>query len=332
MIGYPFNSHVTYDEHDTPIFDRAIDSGPLKNLIAKLFSNGVLPNPATNLQVVTGGEGMNVIVHAGFCIINGGLKLEDVDKTLVVQASDSTYPRIDTVVMRWNDNDEVRACDLYVVEGTPSANPVRPTLTRTASIYELGLADIIITAGSTTIDSFRITDTRYDTARCGIISSISEFDTSEIYAQIQADMAEFKTEEQQDFLDWFEEMKDQLSEDAAGNLQNQIDETNERFNGLTEDVKRWEVRNTLPSVGREGTVYLLTGEQETHYDGNVDDDPSQIINDNMISTSTTFSSDKISTLLNGKISQIKTLNGVSLVGSGNINIEDLLTDAESIEV
>lgn len=332
MIGFPFNSHVTYDEHDTPIFDRAIDSGPLKNLIAKLFSNGVLPNPATNLQVETGGNGMNVIVHAGFCIINGGLKLEDADKTLVLQASDSTYPRIDTVVMRWNDNDEVRACDLYVVEGTPSANPVRPTLTRTASIYELGLADIFITAGSTSIDSFRITDTRYDMARCGVISSISEFDTSEIYAQIQADMAEFKSEEQQDFLDWFEEMRDQLSEDAAGNLQNQIDQTNGRFNALTEDVKRWEVRNVLPQSGVEGTVYFITGEQETHFNGNVNDDEDALINDNMISKATTFSSDKITNLLNGKISQIKTLNGVSLVGSGNIQIEDLLGSAENTEV
>lgn len=345
MTGYPFDSHVEYDEHDIPIFDRAISSVPLKNLIAKLFSNGVLPNPATNLQVVSGGDGMTVIVKAGFCIINGGLKLEDEDKTLVVQASDPTYPRIDTVVMRWNDNDEVRACDLYVVEGTPSANPVRPALTRAESIYELGLADIFITAGSTTIDSFRITDTRYDMARCGVISSISEFDTSEIYAQIQADMAEFKTDEQADFLAWFEEMRDQLSEDAAGNLQNEIDEVNGRFNGLTEDVQRWEVRNTLPDVGREGTVYLLTGEQETHYNGDVDDDNPSVINDDMISTGTTFSSNKITNLLNSKvnaefgkglssndltntlvekinnaISQVKTINGQSIVGTGNIEV------------
>lgn len=346
MIGYPFNSHVTYDEHDVPIFDRAISSVPLKNLIAKLFSNGVLPNPSTNLQVVTGSEGMSVIVHAGFCIINGGLKLEDEDKTLVVQASDSTHPRIDTVVMRWNDNDEVRACDLYVVEGTPSANPVRPNLTRTESIYELGLADIYITAGSTSIDSFRITDTRLDTNRCGYISSISEFDTSTLYAQIQSDLDNFQENEQADFLAWFEEMRDQLSEDAAGNLQNEIDEVNGRFNGLTEDVQRWEVRNVLPEIGREGTVYLLTGEQEAHYNGDVDDDNESVINDDMISTGTTFSSNKITNLLNSKvnaeqgkglstndfttenvaklnaaITQIKTINGQSLVGTGNIEIQ-----------
>lgn len=345
MIGYPFNSHVTYDEHDTPEFDRAISAAPLKNLIAKLFSNGVLPNPSTNLQVVSGDAGMTVIVRAGFCIINGGLKLEDEDKTLVVQAANANHPRIDTVVMRWNDNDDVRACDLYVVEGTPAANPVRPDLTRTASVYELGLADLYITAGSTSIDSFRITDTRLDSNRCGYISSISEFDTTTLYNQIQADLDNFQEVEQADFLAWYESMKDQLSEDAAGNLQLEIDEVNGRYNGLTQDIAEWVVLNQLPQVGREKTLYLITGEEETHYLGDVSDDTS-VINDNVVSNGTTYSSNKIANLLshkadaevgkglskndytdadkakvNSAITQLKTVNGQSLVGTGNINIQ-----------
>lgn len=345
MIGYPFDSHVEYDEHDMPEFDRAVSSKPLKNLIAKLFSNGVLPNPSTNLQVVSGGDGMTVIVKAGFCIINGGLKLEDEDKTLVVQASDNTNPRIDTVVMRWNDNDDVRACDLYIVEGTPSASPVRPNLTRSESIYEIGLADIYITARSTSIDSFRITDTRLDTARCGYISSISEFDTSTLYAQIQSDLSNFQSEEQADFLAWFEAMRDQLSEDAAGHLQLEIDEVNGRYNGLTQDIDGWKVLNQLPAVGIEKTLYFITGEEESHYAGDVGDDDS-VINDSVISTDKTFSSSKVSTLLGTKVDaeagkglssndytnteknrvaqaiiQIKTINGQDLRGSGNIQIE-----------
>lgn len=344
MIGYPFDSHVEYDEHDIPIFDRAISSKPLKNLIAKLFSSGVLPNPSTNLQVGSGGDGMTVIVKAGFCIINGGLKLEDEDKTLVVQASDTTHPRIDTVVMRWNDNDEVRTCDLYIVEGTPSASPTRPALTRTESIYEIGLADIFITANSTSIDSFRITDTRMDNARCGYISSISEFDTTTLYAQIQADLDNFQEVEQADFLAWYESMRDQLSEDAAGNLQLQIDNVNGRYDGLTEDINAFRVVNQLPEVGAAGTLYLVTGEEETHFAGNVDDNK-RIINDNVITTDSAFSSLHTSDLLNRKVdmedgkglskndftdalktkldglpSSFKTINGMSIAGEGNISI------------
>lgn len=222
MIGYPFDSQVTFDQYGNPHYDRAISSKPLKELIRKLFTTGVMPNPSNNLQVVEGVSGLTTIVKAGFCIIEGGLKLEEEDKTMMHQAADTTYDRIDTVVMRWNDNDNARICSLYVVEGTPASTPVRPTLTREGSVYEIGLADVLIKANSTAISQQRITDTRYETERCGVISSISEFDTDTIYAQVQADLAGFKADEEADFLAWFDEMKDQLSEDAAGHLQEEI--------------------------------------------------------------------------------------------------------------
>ena len=221
MIGFPFDSHVTFESDGTPVYDRAITSAPLRKLIAKLLTDGVLPNPSTNLQVEAG-SGMNVVVNPGFAICAGGLKLEENQRTLAIQAADSNYDRIDTVVLRWNDNDSERICDLYIVEGIPAASPLRPELTRTESIWELGLADLFINKNSSAISNQRITDTRYETARCGIISAISEFDTTTLYQQVQADLAGFKASEQADFITWFNDIKGQLSEDAAGNLQKQI--------------------------------------------------------------------------------------------------------------
>lgn len=221
MIGFPFDSHVTFESDGTPVYDRAITSAPLRKLIAKLLTDGVLPNPSTNLQVEAG-SGMNVIVNPGFAICAGGLKLEENQRTLAIQAADSNYDRIDTVVLRWNDNDSERICDLYIVEGIPAVSPLRPELTRTESIWELGLADLFINKNSSAISNQRITDTRYESARCGIISAISEFDTTTLYQQVQADLAGFKASEQADFITWFNDIKGQLSEDAAGNLQKQI--------------------------------------------------------------------------------------------------------------
>lgn len=221
MIGFPFDSHVTFESDGTPVYDRAITSAPLRKLIAKLLTDGVLPNPSTNLQVEAV-SGMNVVVNPGFAICAGGLKLEENQRTLAIQAADSNYDRIDTVVLRWNDNDSERICDLYIVEGIPAASPLRPELTRTESIWELGLADLFINKNSSAISNQRITDTRYETARCGIISAISEFDTTTLYQQVQADLAGFKASEQADFIAWFDDIKGQLSEDAAGNLQKQI--------------------------------------------------------------------------------------------------------------
>lgn len=221
MIGFPFDSHVTFESDGTPVYDRAITSAPLRKLIAKLLTDGILPNPSTNLQVGAG-SGMNVVVNPGFAICAGGLKLEENQRTLAIQAADSNYDRIDTVVLRWNDNDSERICDLYIVEGIPAASPLRPELTRTESIWELGLADLFVNKNSSAISNQRITDTRYETARCGIISAISEFDTTTLYQQVQADLAGFKASEQADFITWFNDIKGQLSEDAAGNLQKQI--------------------------------------------------------------------------------------------------------------
>lgn len=235
MIGFPFDSHVTFESDGTPVYDRAITSAPLRKLIAKLLTDGILPNPSTNLQVEEG-SGMNVVVNPGFAICAGGLKLEENQRTLAIQAADSNYDRIDTVVLRWNDNDSERICDLYIVEGIPAASPLRPELTRTESIWELGLADLFVNKNSSAISNQRITDTRYETARCGIISAISEFDTTTLYQQVQADLAGFKASEQADFITWFNDIKGQLSEDAAGNLQKQI--------GTLESLKT-EVKNNL---------------------------------------------------------------------------------------
>ena len=114
MIGFPFDSHVTFEGDGTPVYDRAIASAPLRKLIGKLLTDGVLPNPSTNMQV-SAGTGMNVLVDPGFAICSGGMKLEESQRTLAIQASDTSYDRIDTVVLRWNDNDSDRICDFYIL-------------------------------------------------------------------------------------------------------------------------------------------------------------------------------------------------------------------------
>lgn len=243
MIGYPIDSHVTFNPQGVPTYDRAVSSEPLRKLIKSLFSDGVLPNPSTNMQVQAG-EGMSVIVNPGFAICNGCMKLEEKARTLVVQASSTSLDRIDTVILRLNNNEDVRSLDFYVLQGTPATNPVRPSLTQNDTIWEIGLADIFIASNTSVITNQRITDTRYETARCGIISSISEFDTTTLYQQVQADLDEFKdvseadftawttltkaafdnwmNTEKSDFDAWFDTIKSQLSGDVAANLQAQI--------------------------------------------------------------------------------------------------------------
>ena len=222
MLSFPFDSQVTYDEYDIPTYDRAVSSQPLRKLIRDLFTTGVMPNPSNCYQVSAGASGMTVVVQPGYAVIDGGLCYEQETRTLEIQASDNTYDRIDTVVLRWNENVSVRDADLYIIQGVPAQTPVRPELQRDNSIYEIGLADLFITHRSTSITNAKITDTRYESGRCGIVSSVSEWDTTTIYQQVQSDLAEFKSEEEADFAVWYETVKDLIDQVTAASLQNQI--------------------------------------------------------------------------------------------------------------
>lgn len=235
MIGYPLDSHVTYGADGTPIWDRAVSSAALRKLTKKLFSDGVLPNPSTNLQVAAV-SGIIVKISSGFALCNGCQKLQEVDLEIELPVSDATYDRIDTVVLRLDDNDDVRACDFMVIKGIAASTPQIPALTQSDSIWEIGLANIYRKANSTEVSNANITDTRYDTSRCGIISSISQFDTKTLYQQIEADLDEFKTVNQAEFLAWFETIQNQLSEDIAGNLLTMINDIKEDIGSL-EDLK-----------------------------------------------------------------------------------------------
>ena len=65
-------------------------------------------------------------------------------------------------------------------------------------------------------------------------SKAEDFDdyTDNLKAEYQASMAQFESQQQQTFNAWFQAMQNQLSQDAAGNLQNQCTELDERLSLL----------------------------------------------------------------------------------------------------
>ena len=252
MIGYPLDSHVTYEPDGTPVYDRGISSAPLRTLIRKLFSDGIMPNPSTNMQVVAT-TGMTVAVQPGFAICNGCMKLNEDIEELTLDAGDNTLHRYDAIVLRLDDNDNVRTCELAIKKGTLASDPLPPELRRDDVIWEICLAIIYVPAHSSVISNGNIEDTRLDTERCGYISSISEFDTTTLYQQIQSDLADFRTNEQAQFLAWFKELKDELDENQAAHLQAEImDLRNTSKYGMEEKTTRF---NSDGSITTEATSY-----------------------------------------------------------------------------
>lgn len=193
MQSYPFTSQVTYDEQGLPLYDRAVDSEFLRSVFAAYFSDGIFYKPTNALQVVAG-TGMQVQVNPGTCHIRGAMGIETDTRTLAVEAA-GTLPRIDTVVARLDLSLAVRSIELYILKGTPSSTPQRPALTRDATIWELGLADIAVAANASTITQSSITDTRLDTERCGVVAqTIGSLDTAPYFAQLTTAIAEHQEE------------------------------------------------------------------------------------------------------------------------------------------
>lgn len=259
MIGYPLDSHVTFND-GVPSYDRAITSAPLRKLFNSLFTNGVLLADQTKLRVSWVGDTRvpgtvegdtdtyNVVVSAGFGMVEGCMKLLENYYGLHLDTSSRVNPRIDTVVLRLDDNDSVRACDFYIHEGTPASSPVHPELTRSGGIYEIGLADIYVPAMVSADNPPTVTDTRLNTDRCGIITSISEVDTTAIWEDFnnlyhaveersdetyEAWVQEYQTYYQTlkatqiaEFNDLADQLHDIISGEAAGVLQLEINATN----------------------------------------------------------------------------------------------------------
>lgn len=211
MNSFPFTSQDG---------DRKVKTSDFRELFKKYFTNGVF-NGTFNVVQSTG---MKVILKKGWCNIEGcfGWIDEDIELTIDYVSQETTH----NIVLRLDDNRDVRTINAYVVKGNP--NEVEPT--RTQTVYELVVARIKTNVTTTSIQQSMIEDTRLDTNLCGIVSSTVEtIDTTTFYEQIQGDLQEFKDNEQASFDEWFETIKNQLGTDVAGNLQLQIDKTNEKL-------------------------------------------------------------------------------------------------------
>lgn len=243
--AYPIDSKVVSNPNGTIDYDRASSSAQLRGLIKSMITNGVNMTESTNLQVIANGTN-TLTVKAGYVIIEGAIKHFENDVTVTLPTADMNNSRIDTVVARLNLNESVRDIVIDVVSGTASATPTEPTLTRTSNYYEVGLANILVGVGVSVISQSEVTDTRLLNSRCGLATSIGKIDTETLFTQLTTD-----------FNAWFDNIKGQLSEDAAGNLQLQINAINDEL-----DTTLIEVEEKINNISNNLLTATITSDQE----------------------------------------------------------------------
>jgi hypothetical protein len=121
---------------------------------------------ANNLAVaVTDPVSMSVTVDTGEFFIEGYWAENTASLTLTHDASHATLNRIDRIIGEVNVT--TRAMTIKILKGTDAASPTAPALTRTASIYQISLAQVYVGATVVTITADKVTDERDDTDVCG---------------------------------------------------------------------------------------------------------------------------------------------------------------------
>lgn len=192
------------------------------------IGNGVFPQPSDGLQVQAD-SAMTVKVRPGYGFINGYAFRNQLDYQIVVDTADGVLNRIDRIVLRWDLAS--RKMSLEIIKGNPSAEPTAPAITRNADVYELALADISVGKGVTNITQAMITDRRYSTDVCGIVTGVvdqvdasaltKQFDdffdsytekTLENYNQYLKDIEAYKQGAENGFTNWSITQKDNITQ------------------------------------------------------------------------------------------------------------------------
>lgn len=160
-------------------FDAADVAAYLAGLTSGVFSSAEdFPVTAAGGLTVTVGAGRGWVHPSRFTGYSITKRESD---TLTMPLADPSLPRIDRIIMRYDAG--ARAASLHVLQGTASSAPTAPAISRTELIYDLCLAEITRPAGSTSITTGQITDTRLDEALCGIVrDGVTGIPTDELLA------------------------------------------------------------------------------------------------------------------------------------------------------
>lgn len=197
-----------------------------------VLTDGVI-NGGTNLQVVASGGDMTVDILDGFAWIKGYTYKVTEGHNLTITKADNLNDRIDRIVIRLDKQEQNRYIRAFVKEGVASESPQPPDLIRDEQVYELSLAQVRVKAGRSYISADAVTDERLNTEVCGLVNSLIQADTTEIFNQFQAWYNTKTPEFEQQWEEWlinqkaegyvtyqdFQDLSDEIETDVAESME-----------------------------------------------------------------------------------------------------------------
>lgn len=301
---------VTYGFYNSKNKDRRYDAIQMSSIFDGIIRDGILQHVGTAMMVKES-TGMMVNVGIGRAWFNHTWTLNDALLPLTVPQSEVILNRIDAVILEVDSRESVRANTIKIVKGTPATNPIKPSMIKTNDRWQYPLAYIRVNSGVTSIRQANITNT-VGTSECPFVTAPLEKmsidalvaqwkdqwddwyatqtadmqETNAYWKQLWAtwfneytnnntsEMAAWRENAQALFDEWFQQLKDTLSENVEANLANQILELQERTKILEEIVEgirtEFTVYNKLYDNGYENHDKLLDSSDGTIIDSDID--------------------------------------------------------------
>lgn len=282
---------LTYGFYDSINHDRRYNAIQMSSIFDGIINDGIFMSIGERFNISASGNDMTVTVGTGRAWFDHTWTLNDSILLLELPPSELILNRYDAVVLEVNSEVSVRANEIKIISGTPSSNPVYPTLKKTKTVHQYPLAYIYVGKNVTAVRQADITsmigkgDTPYVT---GIIDTIDiedmvsqwedqwkkffEMQTEDMtatnenwkeqwrtwFSEYTADMDEtskrwkdlwhqwyhmytdssseefgnWKTQQKAEFIEWFNSLKDMLTEQVEAMMAAEIEELKKRTAAL----------------------------------------------------------------------------------------------------
>lgn len=235
--------------------DRVYNAADFASFFSQFIGNGIYPNPASNLQVLSLNSNMVITVKSGSAFINGYGYINTEDMLVSINTANSSYNRKDIIVVCLDLVE--RKITVKYKPGIASANPQEPELTRNSDVYELKLASIMVRSGTQSILQSDITDTRLNKNVCGIVDNIvKSVDTTAIFNQY---MDYWNRQKMQNEQAWHQQMQSQQQTFNEG-YQEKMQTIDRWYQGVLADVellKTFDFDNLSELKGAKKTIRFL---------------------------------------------------------------------------
>lgn len=271
--------------------DRRYNAIQMSMIFDGIISDGIYATIGEAMVVKATSEDNVVVVGPGRGWFDHTWNYNDADLPVNAPISDVLLKRIDALVIDVNANENYRENKIMWVQGTPSSNPVRPTMINTLERHQYPLcyverkpnvekilqADITNMVGSSecpfvtgvlqTINIDRLLLQWKDQWAQFVIAyektaeewmDDQKTDFAAYYTEFKRQMDAFETASGKEFNDWFASIQDIFDGSVAGNLQNEINQITEteflRYYGLINSVTIInDSTNTITTTTSEAT-------------------------------------------------------------------------------